>query len=96
MSKPRTIQEINNDYFQNCAMMGDLIHKSGKFTGDFPYEGQILEFHQKLKSIDKEAELVQKSQEREQKAKIQKAGDAKINSQIPASEEKPLEQAQVQ
>jgi hypothetical protein len=96
MSKTRTIQEINNEYFQTAAMMGDLIHKAAKFTGDFSYEGQVLELHQKLNSIDKEANFYQKSEERNQKAKIEKAGDAKVTPQSPAPMEAVSEQAQVQ
>lgn len=64
MSKPRTIQEINNDYFQTAAMLGDLFHKFTRFTGENPYDGQIGELNAKLSSIDREADLAQKLQEK--------------------------------
>lgn len=95
MSKPRTIQEINNDYFQAAAQLGDLVHKVIKFTGENPFgDGQISGFNAKLNSIDKEADIYQKSQEREQKANIQKAGDAQPGGK-PKTEE-PIAEASVQ
>ena len=85
MSKPRTIQEINNEYFQTAAMMGDLVHKVIKFTGDNPFQGQINELNMKLNSIDKEADIYQKTEERERKAKITKAGEAGLNGKEKTS-----------
>lgn len=88
MSKTRTIQEINNEYFQTAALLGDLVHKVIRFTGDNPFVGgQITELNTKLNGIDKEADFYQKSQDRDQKVKIQKAGDAKITTQMPAQEQ---------
>lgn len=88
MSKPRTIQEINNEYYQTAAVMGDLIHKAAKFTGDFPYEGQILEHNKKLNSIDREADLLQKADE----AKI-KSDESKALKENHKKEQAPQESA---
>jgi hypothetical protein len=93
MSKPRTIQEINNEYFQTAAMLGDLEWKMTKFPD------QIDQLKAKLITIDKEADMVQKSQERDQQAKIQKAKadkDTKSNGTLKTTEETPVEEASVQ
>lgn len=98
MSKSRTIQEINNEYFQTAALVGDLVHKVIKFTGDNPFAGgQIAELNAKMNSIDKEADLYQKSQERDQKTKIQKAGDVTANGkELHTTTTETLAETQVQ
>ncbi len=64
MAKTRTLQEINNDYFQTAAMLGDLTWKVVKFTGDDLGTGQIGDLMRKLRTIDNEMDAYQKEQEK--------------------------------
>lgn len=76
MSKPRTIQEINNDYFQTAALLGDLEYKMHKFPD------QIDSLREKLKSIDREAELAQKVQAKTEQAKPQETKPEEAQSEV--------------
>ena len=71
MAKPtiRTIQQINNDYFQKAAMLGDLEWKMSKLLP------QIEQIKRELKEIDEEADAYQAREERERQSRIQKAGE---------------------
>lgn len=67
MAKPtRSIQEINQDYFQTAAILGDLEWKMTKFPG------QIEELKRKLRTIDNEMDELQKLQEKEKQQKLSK------------------------
>jgi len=64
----RTIQEINQDYFQTAAMLGDLIWKVSKFTGEGLESGQIGDLKRKLRVIDNEMDERQKVKAKEDQA----------------------------
>lgn len=81
------MQEINNDYFQTAALLGDLEWKMSKFPD------QIDELKAKLRVIDKEADFAQKSLNREQE-KLKASTGAPGLMKTP--EETPIEQPQVQ
>ena len=87
MSKAKTLQEINQEYFQTAAMLGDLIWKVDKFEGHDLGPGQIGNLKRKLQKIDKEMDEFQKEQAREQeriqKANAEKLTNAKANGAIP-------------
>lgn len=61
MAKPtRTIAEINQDYFQTAAILGDLEWKMTKFPV------QIEDLKRKLRTIDNEMDELQKVQAKAQ------------------------------
>ncbi len=64
MAKVRTLTEINQDYFQTAAILGDLVWKVCKFTGEDIGGGQIAELKRKLRTIDTEMDEYQKQQEK--------------------------------
>jgi hypothetical protein len=86
MSKFRTIPEINQDYFQNAAMLGDLIFKVDKFEGHEFGPGQIGDLKRNLQKIDKEMDETNKYLERERKKKM----EAKTNGTQAAPTETSL------
>lgn len=67
MSKPRSINEINKEYNQKVATLGHLQWQLDKI----PSQMDVLK--QDLKSLDREADLAQKQQIREEQAKTEKA-----------------------
>jgi hypothetical protein len=69
MPKPRSIQEINNAYFQKAAMLGDLEWKMSKFPA------QIEALKRDLRAIDNEADEAQKAQAKEQAKEQAKASN---------------------
>lgn len=73
----RTIQDINQDYFQTAAILGDLVWKVTKFTGEDLGTGQIGDLKRKLRTIDNEMDEVQKEKAKEDQKK------AKINTGVP-------------
>jgi hypothetical protein len=61
----RTIPEINNDYFQTAALLGDLVWKVSKFTGEEMTGGQIGDLKRKLRTIDNEMDEAQREKMKE-------------------------------
>lgn len=64
----RSLQEINNDYFQTAAILGDLIWKVSKFTGEDLGTGQIGDLKRKLRTIDNEMDQFQLAKQKEDAA----------------------------
>ena len=72
----RTIQEINQEYFQTAAVLGDLIWKVDKFEGNDLGSGQIGDLKRKLRTIDNEMDAVQLEQQKETQKKAKTNGGA--------------------
>jgi len=85
----RSIQEINQDYFQTAAVLGDLVWKVSKFTGENLEGGQIGDLKRKLRTIDNEMDEVQKEKAKEDQKKA-----ASKNGGIPGLAPKPSESNQ--
>lgn len=69
----RTIQEINNEYFQTAAILGDLVWKVSKFTGETLGSGQINDLKRKLRIIDNEMDAFQADKQKEDQANAELA-----------------------
>ncbi len=69
----RTIQEINNEYFQTAAMLGDLDWKVTKFEGRDLGTGQMGDLRRKLRTIDNEMDEYQKEKAKEDKKNAETA-----------------------
>jgi seryl-tRNA synthetase len=82
MAKSRTLQDINQDYFQTAAMLGDLIWKVDKFVGNPLGNGQIEDLKRKLRTIDTEMDEFQAKEKREQE-EIAKEASKKSNGAAP-------------
>lgn len=90
MAKARTVQEINQDYFQTAATLGDLIWKVCKFTGEDMGSGQIADLKRKLRTIDNEMDEYQKLQAKEQeKTKLTSPKETPKMNGTTAPEEAP-------
>jgi hypothetical protein len=81
MPKTRTIPEINQEYFQTAAMLGDLEWKMSKFPD------QIEALKRKLRTIDNEMDELTKLQAKEeQKKKAEKSNGATPPKEIPENQ----------
>jgi hypothetical protein len=92
----RSITDINQEYFQTAAILGDLVWKVSKFTGESLGAGQIDELKRKLRVIDNEMDEVQKAQAKQESinkdlAEKRKAKSISSPSTIPQS---PIESIQ--
>lgn len=89
MAKVRSLQEINQDYFQTAAILGDLVWKVSKFTGENITGGQIGDLKRKLRVIDNEMDEYNKEQEKQKKAATTKAKTELSNGATKPTEIKP-------
>jgi hypothetical protein len=62
MAKVRNLEEINREYFQTAAILGDLVWKVTKFLGEDLGTGQIGDLKRKLRTIDNEMDAYQLEQ----------------------------------
>ncbi len=79
MAKTRTVTEINQEYFQTAAILGDLVWKVTKFTGEDLGSGQIGDLKRKLRTIDNEMDKHQEEQAKE-------AAKNKARVEVPKTE----------
>lgn len=62
MAKPRTVQEINNNYYQKASELGHL-----HWQMEVRIPKLIEKLHRELKAIDEEADMASERQRKEEK-----------------------------